>query len=254
VTAHTPLLSQPLTGRVVVVKGSGLLPGLTIVLTSPVTVELPGVVTAAAAGISTTFSTVPDIPLKDLIVSLTGGPNAAFTTTCAQTSASIAGAFTGQNGKTANLSAPVTISGCGPGVGTTPGAPTISPGSLTGLAKGKPKLSFKLKGGSNAPKLSSFAFSLPSGLSFISKQVAKGVKLGGAAAKSAKVSHGKLVVTLKSAAGSVSVTIGAKALKLSKGLLKKAKKHKLGTPKVKVTVTDAAGKSTKLTLVFVTLS
>lgn len=256
VSATSPLLPGTFTGKVVVTKGSGLLPNLSIVITNPAKIVLTGTIAVTASGaVATTFGTIPDLPLSDLTVSLAGGSTAAFQAPCTATSGAIGGAFTAQNGKTATLSAPVTISGCsGGGGGGTAKAPTLSGGSLSGILKGKPKLSFKLTAGKNAPKLSSFVVSLPKGLSFISKGLKTGLKIKGAKIKSAKIKHGKLTVKLKAPAGSASVSLTAKALKASKALIKGVTDHKVKSLKLTVKVTDTSGKSNTLSHVFTSLS
>jgi hypothetical protein len=242
VSATSPLLPGSFSGKVVVVKGSGLLPNLAIVFTSPAKIEMTGTVSISATALTADFASVPDLPLSDLTVSFPGGPNAAFKATCLATGGSIGGTLTGQNGKTANVTAPFSVSGC-----PTIGLPTISGGSLSGFLKGKPKIRFTLTAGKNAPNIAAFAVSLPKGVSIVAKKLKQGLKLAGAKVKSAAVKHGKLVVTLKSPAASVRVTISGKAVKVSKSVIKTLRHH----PKpvtLKVTVTDASGKSTTLPL------
>jgi hypothetical protein len=253
VTARTPLLSAPLAGRIVVVKTASGVPGLTIILTSPITVELPGVIAFNAHDVLTTFASLPDIPLTDLTVSLTGGKNAAFQTSCETNTGSIGGSFTGQNGVRVTSAVPVKVSGCKAQV-VTGKPPKLSAGALTGVASGMPKLGFKLTAGSNSPKLSSFTFSLPSGLKLNATQLSKGLKLGGGKLKSAKVKQGKLVVSLKSAASSISVTLGGKAMTASHHLIKSVKSHKLKAVALRVKVTETTGKSTTLRLTITKLS
>jgi 5-hydroxyisourate hydrolase-like protein (transthyretin family) len=129
-----------------------------------------------------------------------------------------------------------------------PGPPTISGGSLSGIGKRKVTLKFKLTAGTNnAPKIKSFRFKLPSGLSFVSKKLKKAVKVTGAKFTD-KISGGALVVTLKSPASSVSFSISSAAIKVSKSLAAKAKKHKIASEKVVVQVTDASGRLTSLAI------
>jgi hypothetical protein len=248
-TASTPLLSSPLNGTVYLTGSIGA-PALTIVFPSPFSLTISGVINIAASTV--TFQNEPDVPLTDLKVTLSGGPNALFVTGCSATTATATGSFTGQNGKSAQSNPALPLSGCpassgGGGGGTTVGKPAIS-GSVTGLASGKAKVSFKLTAGKNAPKLKSFKVKLAGGLSFIKKGIAKGVSVTGAGKATIKLSGSTLVVTLKTAASSVSVTISSKALKVSNGLRKNAKKHKVRSLKVTVPVTDSAGLTTTLTL------
>jgi hypothetical protein len=246
-SATSPLLSSPLTGSVYLTNGSSGI-GLTIAFPAPFSFNLSGAVDLGNSAVN--FTNVPDLPLTDLGITLAGGPQSAFITNCAATTGTVTGSFTGQNGGSANSNPTFSLTGC-PAKTTTPhavGAPTFSGASLSGLGKGKATLRFKLKAGSNAPKIKSFKIKLPGGLSFIKKTLAKGVSVSGHG--TAVLSGGVLVVKLKTPASSVSVSISSKALKVSNGLSKNAKKHKVKSLKVTVPVTDAAGLTTQLILTF----
>jgi hypothetical protein len=118
-----------------------------------------------------------------------------------------------------------------------PGAPTLFAGFVSGLAKGKPVVRFRLTAGSNgAPKLRSLKVKLPAGLSFVAAQLRKGVKVTGGGKVIEKLTQGQLVVTLASPASAVTVSIGSPALKVSAQLAAKAGKKKAGTLRVTVTV------------------
>jgi hypothetical protein len=205
---------------------------------------------------SLTFANVPDVPLGSLTLDITG-PSAgkAFTTTC--TPSKLAAKFTPQDGNPAQtVSAPITFRGCPTSGGATPGKPTAS-GSLVGLARGRPKLKLSATHGTNAPNLSSVSVRVSSGLSFSRRAVArkctgkgkhkkcrksiKGLSVSGGAIKSATVNGGRLTVTLKHAAPSVSIAAGGPLLVESKALRRKAKKHKAGTVAATVVLTDATG-------------
>ncbi len=244
-SANSPLLPLPLTGKVYLTQVNFSSPlALTIAFPPPFALRLDGTISLSANTV--TFSNVPDVPLTRLAITLTGGPQSVYATSCVAPTGTVTGSFTSQNrDQTVNRQLPLTVHGCPPKAGS----PTISGGSLKGLAKRKAKLSFTLSAGQNAPKLSSFKVSLPKGLSFIAKNPVKGLSVTGATVKSAKVSGGKLVVTLKSASASLTAKLNSKLLKVSKGLSKKVKKHKVKKLKVKVTVTDSSGTSTPLTLV-----
>jgi 5-hydroxyisourate hydrolase-like protein (transthyretin family) len=131
------------------------------------------------------------------------------------------------------------------------GKPKASGSSLSGLGKRKATLKFKLAAGINgAPKLKSFKVKLPKGLSFVKKGLKKGLKVTGGGKFSDKISKGVLIVTLKKTAGKVSVALTSKALSVSKSLAKSAKKHKIKSLVVTVTVTDAKKKNTTDKLTF----
>jgi hypothetical protein len=267
VTATSPLLPIGMSGNVYVTVSGGN-PGLAIVLLTPFKVVLSGTI-ALTSPVATTFSSIPDIPLSDLKVTLAGGSNAAFTTSCSPQTSAITGSFTAWNTKPASIPAPVTVQNC-PTVVTPPGPPTIGSSSLTGLASGKPKLKFTIKSGvNNAPKLKTISLgALNGGLGLSGKAIVtkkkctgkgkkkkckttltiKGLSLSGATLASAKLSGGKLVLGLKAAVSSATVTVAGPLLTETKALLKKAKKNKAKGLKATVGVTDTAGKATSLSL------
>jgi len=124
----------------------------------------------------------------------------------------------------------------------TPGPPTLSGGSVSGLGKGKPVVKFRLASGSNgAHKLKSFKVKLPAGLAFVAGKVGKGVKVTGGGRVTEKLTGGQLVVTLGSAAKVVTVSISSPALKVTAQLEAKAASKKAGALKVTVTVTPVNG-------------
>ncbi len=182
-----------------------------------------------------TFSGIPDVPQTKLVVALFGGKKALESSECAPPTGTLSGSFTGQNGKVVTDHVHVTVQGCPKQAG----APSASDGSLSGVAKGKPVLGFKLTSGSNAPGLKAFSIGLPHGLGFNKAGLRRGLSVRGVKAKAA-LKGGKLVVTLTRAVSSASV-------KLASPLLK-AKKHLHGTVKLRIAVTDAGGTRTTLHL------
>jgi hypothetical protein len=243
--ATSPLLPGTLTGAVYLV--SKPLIGLEIRFPAPVAITLDGAINLGNN--SVTFSNVPDVPLTALGVTINGGPQALFTTTCAQPSANVTGAFAGQNGASASASAPVTVAGCAsPGGGTPkPGAPKLGSASLSGLAAGKAHLGFKLTAGANgAPKLTGVTVKAPAGTSFVKAKLAKAVHVSGAKVKSVSLSGGKLVIKLRSAVSGFSVKVDPAGLKVSKSLRTKVKKHETKTLKLSVVVAQANGTSRTL--------
>jgi hypothetical protein len=259
-TVSSPLVSQPLSGSIYL-TGTITSPALTITAPPPFSLSITAPIDLGQRSI--TLQNVPDVPISDLHVSIPGGPNAVFITTCGATSATANVSLTAWSGATLTASPTLALSGCptttggggGGGGGTTGGGsgpqsggstltgPSASHVSLTGLASGKPKLSFTLASGSFAVK--SFKLSLPSGLKFVSskKALAKAVRITGATVKSLAVSGGALVVTLTKPATSVSVTVSAGALTVSKLLSKNAHKHKAGALKLALAVTNALSKT-----------
>jgi hypothetical protein len=120
--------------------------------------------------------------------------------------------------------------------------------AVSGLALGKPTLSFKLTAGKNA-KLKSFTVKLPRGLSFRGRRVHHRLKLTGVSIKGAKLKsialrHGALVITLRKAVNTVSVKLGPSSLKESGALKRAAKHHRLKRMQLTVVLKNTAGKST----------
>jgi hypothetical protein len=132
-----------------------------------------------------------------------------------------------------------------------PGKPSVSRGSLTGVAKGKPKLTFDLSAGKGAPALRSIAISLPKGLRL--SAVPKGIAVTGSGGKrakfSAKLSRGVLTVALRTPSAQVKVAISGGALAVTSGLSRKVRHAKTKKLDVIVKATDASGKTSRIVLV-----
>ena len=185
-TVNTPLLTTPLQGQAYL-TGSPVAPTLTLRFPPPAVLTLTGTISLAQHTV--TFLTIPDVPVTQLTVSLLGGPKSLLSGDCTTPTGQLAGAFVGQNGKRATAQKTLTISGCsGVSVGTgNPGSGSGSGGKgsggagtggsggkvvrlrasgfhVSGIAQGKPSVSFTLTRGAKAPKLGSFTITLPSGL------------------------------------------------------------------------------------------
>jgi len=119
------------------------------------------------------------------------------------------------------------------------GHPKITSVSLTGVARGKPKLKFTVNAGSNAPALKVISIGLPSGLKF-SKKLKKGVSAP--AGFKDRLQAGKLTMTLRSAVRRATITLAGPALTASAPAATKARDHKLGKLKLTVGTTDASNK------------
>lgn len=234
--AVTPLLPQPLIGKVYM-TGQPLTPSLTIRFPAPAAMTLSGAINLQNN--SVTFPTVPDVPLTSLVVTLNGGPKSLLNVSCGQPTGTLNGSFTGQNGAPAAAHQSLTVSGCA-------GTPTVTAVRLTGLPSGKPTLRLRVAGGAGAPKLKSFALSLPGGLSWAGAKLAGGVSVAGA--HTLRLAGGQLTVTLKRPAGSAAVKIGVPALRESKQLARQARGHKALRLKLRITITDAAGTATTRTV------
>jgi hypothetical protein len=257
-TATSPLVPFPLSGTVTL-SGSATSPTFAVVFGAPFNITISGTVSLTSN--SVTFSNVPDIPLTGLTLNVTGPSGGrAFTTDCKP--ANVNGTFTAQGGQAHNASAPITYTGCQQ-------KPTAS-GSTSGLAKGHPRLVFKVVHGKGAPNIKTVVIRLPGGLKFsragisshktcttlknkkkkkcTTTTVIKGLGIKGGRAKSVALKGGKLVITLKTAAGRVIFTISGPLLTEGKGLQTKVKKHKTKALNFSLKVTDAKNTSSTTTL------
>jgi hypothetical protein len=242
----SPLYPIPLSGKVFL-TGQFLagLPGISIVFPAPFPLVIRGVVDLASN--STTFSNVPDTPVTDLKVSLFGGPDAAFVTSCMPPSGTGTAALTSQNGdQTRTVSSTFTIARCG-----TSAHPRVVAASLSGLARGRPALRLKLASGRGGPRLRSFAIRLPRGLSVVRHRVRHrlvvvGVSLRGARVRSLSVLRGRLVVTLRLPVSGLTIIAGPKALKENAALRARARRHRAHKLRLTIVITDATGGKTTL--------
>lgn len=265
-SADSPLYPAVLIGKVFLTGALTAL-AITIVFPAPFSLELGGSVDLATN--TTTFHDVPDIPLSELKVTLAGGADAAFATTCATPSGTATARLTTQNGdRTVAVPSAFTVAGCGAKVGggaggTTrtgakatkshsSGRPQIESASFSGLVRGRPTLSFRLVAGNNAPRLSSFTIDLPRGLSIVrhrdrERLTVAGVTLKGTKIRSIALREGRLVLTLRRPFSGVSVKLRATALKETRGLRQKAKHRRIKSLKLTVITRDVNGRSTTLT-------
>jgi hypothetical protein len=257
-TATSPLIpSAALANGTVTLGGTGSAPTITITFPAPFAITLGGKVSLANSTVE--FDNVPDVPLTSLNLHLTGpGTQKAFTTNC--TPSSTTGTFTSQSGVTKTATATVTLVNCA--------AKPTATGSLSGLVAGHPKLRFKATQGKGAAKIASVAVGLPAGLKFsrsaivthktcVTKSGKKkctttttiaGLQVSGASAKSVALTCGKLLVTLKKAAGGVTVDLSGPILTEPGSLQTRVKKHKVKSLTVTLKVTDAKGTATSVPL------
>jgi hypothetical protein len=231
VTASSPLYPKPLAGQAYL---SGTLAGLQLVLVfpSPFPLTLTGAVDLVKN--SATFTGLPDIPLTNLGVSLDGGPDGLFQTTCAPPSGTATAMLTDQNGdKSATLPARFTVAGCpststrtsgggSAGGGPAGSAPAVTSSGVTGLRSGHPSLRFRIAEGRHAPKLTAVTIELPAGLSFVGHPQT-GITLTGTTLESLRLAHGRLTITLHHPARSLTITIDSSALTETAALKAKAK-------------------------------
>jgi hypothetical protein len=268
-SATSPLYPATLTGKAYLTGSSSGL-SLTLVFPSPFPLTLTGAVNLLKN--AATFSGLPDIPLTNLTVSLNGGAQGLFLSTCATPSGTATAALTNQNGdKSATVPAPFAVSGC-PGVagsggngsgsggsgsdqassghqnassssGVTAGPATLSRARFAGLRAGRPTLSFRVSVTRGAAKLGAVTVGVPAGLAFIAShhRVAH-ISVHGAKVRSLSLSHGRLVISLTRAVSTLTVTIGRGALRESRLLRAQAQKHKVRTLALTVIAQNTRGR------------
>jgi hypothetical protein len=257
VTASSPLYPRALTGQAYL-TGNILGPSLTLVFPPPFPLTLSGAVDLTKN--TATFTGLPDIPLTNLTVSLNPGPEAVFGTTCKPPTNTATATLTNQNGdRTVTVPAKFTISGCpgsgasgkGNGGGTQGrrGKLKVSNAFIAGLSTGHPSLGFRIRSAKGTPGLRKVTIVLPSGLGFISHRVGKrivvkGVRVSGGRGVTFSLSHGRLVITLRKAASSLTVKLGSRALKESSALKRKARAHRLPRMFLSLITSNANGKRT----------
>ncbi|HUE28744.1 MAG TPA: hypothetical protein VMP89_18360 [Solirubrobacteraceae bacterium] len=257
-TATSPLYPTPLTGTAYLTgTSSGLM--LTLVFPSPFPLTLNGAVDLIHN--SATFTGLPDIPLTNLGVSLSGGADGLFLSTCQTPSGSATAMLTDQNGdKSATVPARFTVAGCTStssgaatigggstgGGGQPAGAPTVTSSGVAGLRSGHPSLRFRITQSRHAAKLSGVTIELPVGLRFVAHPRA-GIRLTGATLKSLRLSHGHLTITLRHPVRSLTITIGSAALTETAAL--KAKAETLTHLRLTVITTNTANKHSTIHVV-----
>jgi hypothetical protein len=130
VTAKSPLYPTRLSGNAYLTGSSSGL-SLTLAFPPPFPLTLTGAVDLLTN--SATFTGLPDIPLVNLTVSLAGGPQGLFLTTCKTPSGTATATLTDQNGdRTLTIPSAFTVSGC-PSAGARSGAGgTAGHGSASG--------------------------------------------------------------------------------------------------------------------------
>ncbi len=141
-----------------------------------------------------------------------------------------------------------------------PGRPQLgSAHGLSGLGRGRPKLTFSVAAGAFAPALRSVTIRLPGGLSFArnTTSLAKGtsvksgpLRVGFAASRKG----GALVVTFKAAVIMASFTIRGPAVTITTRAAAQVRRHKVKRLAVSLKATDASREATRLRITFTKLS
>jgi hypothetical protein len=285
-TAQSSLYPTALTGKAYF-TGNSSGPTLTLVFPAPFPLTLTGSINLLSN--TATFTGLPDIPLTSLAVTLAGGSKALFDTDCSTPSGTASAKLVDQNGDTTrNLSARFSVAGCpgassgggspsgpgtssGSGSGSNSGATTngssatssgptatasgtqLSARSVTGLAKGRPSLTFRVAAAKKRPKIRRMTVKLPSGLRFRSHRshhrlLVRGVVVKGAKVRSTTLSHGRLVLTLRAPTRRTTVTLGPRTLRESKALRAKVRAKKLKRLRLRVAVLNTKKQTRSLTV------
>jgi subtilase family serine protease len=139
------------------------------------------------------------------------------------------------------------------------GKPKATSVKLSGLGKGKPKLTLTLNAGTNAPALKAVAITLPKGLSFAGKvkTLDKGITLKSGKKQlkfTPKVKKGVLSLAFKSATRSASLTLAKPAITISKSEAAKIRKHKVKKLVFKLKTTNASKETVTVSVTLKKLS
>ncbi len=131
---------------------------------------------------------------------------------------------------------------------TIQGAPTLSRVSLTSVGAARPKLSFTLASGRGAPGVKTVDVTLPRGLHFTkSRSTVTVTGRGGRRPKfTVALQHGSLVLTLRSAAQQVHVTVSSPRLAASGSLAAALARHQSTRVTLIVRASDADKLATRL--------
>ena len=272
-TATSPLYPSALTGTAYLTGSSSGL-SLTLVFPSPFPLTLTGAVDLARN--AATFTGLPDIPLTNLGVNLDGGPEGLFLSTCQTPSGTATATLTDQNGdKTAKAPAAFTVSGCpgtsgnsgggsagggSPGstgnagsrngsttTGVTVGHTTLSRGRFSGLATGRPVLTFRMSVAKGLAKLRALTVELPAGLRFVARHHrVVGVSVRGAKIRSLVVSGQRLSINLRRAVANLTVAIARGGLTETGAIERAAKAHRLRSLELTATARNTRGTRTTI--------
>ena len=125
-----------------------------------------------------------------------------------------------------------------------PGRPTSKSVRISGLGRSRPKLTFTVNQGSNAPALKSVAISLPKGVSFdrSRKTLGHGIRLrndGHRVRFTAVFKKGLLTITFKSTQSSVSVQLTRPTITVSRSEAQKIRHRKIRRLRFGIRMTDA---------------
>lgn len=266
-SSTSPLYPIALTGNAYL-TGSLAAPQIALVFPPPFPITLTGAADITKG--TTTFTGVPDLPLTDLQVDLTGGPNSVFTPSCNPASGTASAALTTQDGDlTMTASSPFTVSNCPPPTGPTGSGgspttiPTVTPPkppppvhagrprlrslSLHRVSRRRLVLGLTVLAGTHAPGLKSVTIALPARLRFAVKhghrlRLRGRISVRGAGIASVSRAHHRLYIKLRRPARRVTVSIRSLTVP---GLGAAAKHRHRVRLRVQVSVRAANGRLTR---------
>ncbi len=226
----------------------------TITLSFPLGLSLVGSFSPATN--SLTFSKLPDIPLTELNLDLTGADGERpFDTSCE--TGDVTARFTAHTEHSHRESGRLVFTN------RCTGEPTVT-GAVSGLADRHPKLELTVTHGVNAPRVAAISLDLPLGLSFYRGAVVRdsicagdvcattisihGLGVTGAAVASARLTGGKLLVALDKGASRLQTTTLGPLLTESKALARKISEGQIKALEASVKITDTDRTTTVLTL------
>jgi hypothetical protein len=248
--AVTPLLAEPLSGPVRLVKGTGALPVLRVELGGPLSVTLTGTVALTASGAATTtFDGLPDLLLSRFELALDGGQDGllfASPRTCsAPAELEGTGQFTAHTGAVATSKSDFAVKGCKGGAGGSGGGGGGKGGQVSGPLVGRPNANVHLhwrkgKGQLTATtwaargrKLSMTSIRLPSGLCVRGRRGARAFADGKRLARSV-VNASRCRLTLRSPKPAGRLTLVMPGLK-AKGRLARSLARPKSRKRLKLT-------------------
>ncbi len=254
-SVRSPLLPEAaLRDGTVTLGGTPERPTITVSFPPPLSLKLVGGL--RPSGESMTFSELPDVPLTELRLDLTGAEtDRALRTTCQP--GDVTAAFTAYSSHSHTARAPLTFSNrCA-------GEPTVT-GSVSGLADRRPKLEITATRGRDAPHIVAVSLDLPLGLSFrrgalVSESqcagdqcettiAVKGLGVSGAVVSSATLTHGKLLIRLAEGGEGVRITTVEPLLRESQALQRKVREGQIKALEASIEVTDGEQTATTRSL------
>ncbi len=242
-TIASPLLPLPVQGPVFAMLRPAQLPGVGVEFGGTLPFVLSGRAALTSTGrLQNIFTGLPDVPLTSFKLAIDGGPHgllAAGRDLCSGPAPTVDGAFTGQNGATVTASAPVTVQGCGPATARRPRASA----GLRGLLGSHPLLKLTVRKGSSP--LRTVTVTLPKDIKVGNPR--RGLRATGSSFRLSKRSvrlsrKGKLTLRLPTRGASrVSVRVGGGAIRASRRLKAKLRRHRSVRLRLIVRTVDRAG-------------